>query len=247
MQGYPPPPGGAFNQSYAPPGAGAYPPPGQQVYAQQTYAQQGYAQPGVGVQQFPNPGAQMYARPGVQQMGAPSAPMYAQPGMQQLPGPGAQVYAQGVQPYRPGVYGAPQQQVFPQAQFSQMQGYPSQGGVFPGQSAFAAGGAMAPMQFARPGYSYSVAYSPYQPFVIPVGLPPHLVEKMMQASYAFRVFDRDQSGYLDKREWKKALRHMGYNLPPGYAKMLFYSVDTNMSGKISEREFCEWWITNFPY
>lgn len=39
--------------------------------------------------------------------------------------------------------------------------------------------------------------------VITVGMPPHLVAKMMQASAAFRMFDRDCSGYLDKREWKK--------------------------------------------
>jgi hypothetical protein len=101
--------------------------------------------------------------------------------------------------------------------------------------------------YVRPAYSYSVAYSPMQPFVIPVGLPPHLVAKMMQASAAFRMFDRDYSGYLSKKEWKKALRHLGYYFHKGQAKMLFYAVDTDRSGRISEREFCEWWIYNNPY
>jgi len=92
-----------------------------------------------------------------------------------------------------------------------------------------------------------VAYSPCQPFVIPVGVPPHLVAKMVQASAVFRMFDRDFSGYLDKREWKKALRHLGYLFSTGQAKYLFYAVDTDHSGWISEREFCEWWICQNPY
>jgi len=61
------------------------------------------------------------------------------------------------------------------------------------------------------------------------------------------MFDRDCSGFLDKREWKRALRHLGYRFQPGQAKWLFYAVDTDRSGRISEREFCEWWIWTNPY
>jgi len=70
---------------------------------------------------------------------------------------------------------------------------------------------------------------------------------MYQASAAFRMFDTNWSGSLSKKEWKRALRHLGYYMPSGYAKALFYSVDTNRSGHISEREFCEWWIHTNPY
>lgn len=127
-----------------------------------------------------------------------------------------------------------------------MAGYPQPGGYAP--TTYAQPAAYAAVQVAaRPVLAYPMQYSAMQPFVVPVGLPPHLVGKMMQASAAFRHFDRDYSGYLDKREWKKALRHLGYHFHKGQAKMMFRAVDRDCSGRISEREFCEWWIYNNPY
>jgi Ca2+-binding EF-hand superfamily protein len=66
---------------------------------------------------------------------------------------------------------------------------------------------------------------------------------MMAASHAFRHFDKDHSGNLDKKEFKKALRHLGFNFHhKGHNKELFHSIDRNHSGRISEREFCEFWV-----
>ncbi len=31
---------------------------------------------------------------------------------------------------------------------------------------------------------------------------------------------------------------MGYHMPKGYSRALFYAIDTDHSGHISEREFC---------
>jgi hypothetical protein len=107
--------------------------------------------------------------------------------------------------------------------------------------------AAAPVAVARPVYQYPVAYMPGQAFVMPIGISPHLAAKMMQASAAFRMFDTNWSGSLSKKEWKRALRYLGYHVPKGYARAMFYSVDRNMSGHISEREFCEWWIHTHPY
>jgi len=120
-------------------------------------------------------------------------------------------------------------------------GYPPSYGYQPPAQAYAAS------PWTRPLYTYPTLHSPFHPFVVPVNLPPHLVGKMMQASAAFRMFDTNSSGYLSKREWKRALRHLGYFFQKGSAKALFYAVDTDHSGRVSEREFCEWWVHNNPY
>jgi Ca2+-binding EF-hand superfamily protein len=91
-------------------------------------------------------------------------------------------------------------------------------------------------------YQYSSSYSPYAAFTIPIGLPPHLAQKMMQASAAFRYFDKDRSGNLDKKEFKKAMRHLGYPFSKGQCKQIFWMIDRDHSGFISEREFCEFWV-----
>jgi len=65
---------------------------------------------------------------------------------------------------------------------------------------------------------------------------------MMQASMIFRQADRDFSGFLSKKEWKRAMRGLGIAFNKHEAKRLFYMVDTDRSGRISEREFCEFWV-----
>jgi len=96
-------------------------------------------------------------------------------------------------------------------------------------------------------YSYQTPYVRTQEFILPYGIPPHLAAKMMQASAAFRAFDTNWSGGLSKKEWKRALRYLNYYIPKGYGKHLFYTVDRDRSGRISEREFCEWWLATQPY
>lgn len=104
-----------------------------------------------------------------------------------------------------------------------------------------------PTTYAPPSYSYPFGYSSMQPFIVPVGLAPNLASKMMQASAAFRMYDTNRSGSLSRKEFKKALKFLGFHLHKGGAKALFYTIDYNHSGKVNEREFCEWWITAFPY
>jgi len=98
-----------------------------------------------------------------------------------------------------------------------------------------------PSSWQRPQWQYPVAYSPYQPFVLPIGCPQHVQAKMLQASQVFRMFDTNRSGALDKREWKRAMRHLGYHMHRGDGKRLFYMIDRDRSGRISEIEFCEYW------
>jgi len=99
-----------------------------------------------------------------------------------------------------------------------------------------------PTSYSRVAHSYAVPYSRQQAFVAPVGLPPHLVAKMMQASEIFRTFDTDYSGRLSKKEWKRAMWALGYYMSKHDAKQLFYRIDRDGSGKVDEREFCEFWI-----
>eukprot|EP00026_Physarum_polycephalum_P015943 Phypoly_transcript_16749.p1 GENE.Phypoly_transcript_16749~~Phypoly_transcript_16749.p1 ORF type:complete len:183 (+),score=27.40 Phypoly_transcript_16749:193-741(+) len=96
-------------------------------------------------------------------------------------------------------------------------------------------------------YTYQQPYVRTQPFIVPYGIPPHLAAKMMQASAAFRMFDTNWSGTLDKKEWKRCLRYLGYHIPKSYGKHLFYMVDRDRSGRVNEREFCEWWLATHPY
>jgi len=56
------------------------------------------------------------------------------------------------------------------------------------------------------------------------------------------MYDRDYSGNLSKKEWKKAMKHLGYPFSKGQAKQMFWLVDKDHSGTISEREFCEFWV-----
>jgi len=63
----------------------------------------------------------------------------------------------------------------------------------------------------------------------------------MQASQIFRNVDVNWSGALDKREFKRAMMMLGMTFNPHEAKQLFYLADTDRSGRINEREFCEFW------
>lgn len=55
---------------------------------------------------------------------------------------------------------------------------------------------------------------------------------------AWKVFDIDQSGYLDGEEFKKALPLLGEDVDPEQVETLFQEVDTDGSGKIEFPEFC---------
>eukprot|EP01113_Clastostelium_recurvatum_P043545 TRINITY_DN7227_c0_g1_i1.p1 TRINITY_DN7227_c0_g1~~TRINITY_DN7227_c0_g1_i1.p1 ORF type:complete len:248 (+),score=59.02 TRINITY_DN7227_c0_g1_i1:40-744(+) len=148
---------------------------------------------------------------------------------------------------QPGMPGA-----YPGAMPGMMPGMPgAMPGMMPGMGmaagamgAAAMAGAAAAHMMQRPYGNYYApppTYAYGQPLVIPSYIPSHLHPRMMQASQAFRMFDRNMSGQLNKKEWKRCLAHMGYFVPKGQAKMMFYQLDANRSGGIDEWEFCNWW------
>ena len=55
---------------------------------------------------------------------------------------------------------------------------------------------------------------------------------------AWKVFDVDESGYLDGEEFKQALPLLGENVSPQAVEKLFAEVDTDGSGMIEFPEFC---------
>jgi hypothetical protein len=69
-----------------------------------------------------------------------------------------------------------------------------------------------PSNYIRPQYTYTVAYDPRQPFVVPVGVDQRVANRMLQASAIFRRFDKNYSGTLSFKEWKKAMKHLGYHM-----------------------------------
>jgi len=47
-------------------------------------------------------------------------------------------------------------------------------------------------------YNYGCAYNAHQAYAVPIGVPPHIAQKMMTASNAFRYFDKDHTGTLNQ-------------------------------------------------
>jgi len=100
-----------------------------------------------------------------------------------------------------------------------------------------------PPAWNRYSYNYGNSmYSRQQPFFLPLGISPHVSNLMMQGSAIFRAADTDWSGFLSKKEWKRAMRQLGIAFSKFEAKQLFYLCDTDRSGRISEREFVEFWV-----
>eukprot|EP00029_Vermamoeba_vermiformis_P014376 TRINITY_DN9495_c0_g1_i1.p2 TRINITY_DN9495_c0_g1~~TRINITY_DN9495_c0_g1_i1.p2 ORF type:complete len:144 (+),score=29.57 TRINITY_DN9495_c0_g1_i1:25-432(+) len=90
-------------------------------------------------------------------------------------------------------------------------------------------------------YYYEVPYDPYMPFIPPMGVPPHIAQRMMNASAIFRRFDMNRSGMMEYNEWMMAMSALGYMMNPMDAPRLFSMIDRDRSGRISEREFVEYW------
>jgi Ca2+-binding EF-hand superfamily protein len=64
---------------------------------------------------------------------------------------------------------------------------------------------------------------------------------MMNASAVFRRFDMNRSGMMEYNEWMMAMSALGYMMNPMDAPRLFAMIDRDRSGRISEREFVEYW------
>jgi len=120
---------------------------------------------------------------------------------------------------------------------------PQMGGGMGGMGMPSSSYASIPSSYNRISYQYHSDYNASIPFIPPLGLPPHVQQKMFQASAIFRSFDTDCSGYLTMHEWRRAMHQLGYYMSDHDAKRLFHMVDMDGSGKISEREFCEYWIS----
>jgi len=75
-----------------------------------------------------------------------------------------------------------------------------------------------------------------------MGIDPNVQALFMQGSQIFRQYDRDYSGQLDRREFAHAMRGLGLGWSEYDCNRLFAIADTDRSGRISEREFCEFWV-----
>ncbi|ORY54891.1 hypothetical protein LY90DRAFT_271668 [Neocallimastix californiae] len=89
-------------------------------------------------------------------------------------------------------------------------------------------------------YQYGGAYNANSAYMVPMGVSPVMAQKMMTASNAFRYFDKDHTGTLSKDEWAQCMSYLGINIPQSEMDRLYTMIDTDNSGHIGEREFCEW-------
>ncbi len=183
---------------------------------------------------YPNPASNPY------QMQMPGQPYPGQPGMPgAYPQPGQPGYVQQTTtvtttsqpgypqsgyPPQPGMPGA-----YPPQPGMPMPGYPAQPGAM----------VSIPGSWARPQFQYNLPYSRQEIFVIPYGIDPVQAQRMTRASQIFRTFDRNFSGTLSFKEWKKAMKSLGYYMNKWDKERLFFMIDTNRSGQIDEREFCK--------
>jgi len=100
------------------------------------------------------------------------------------------------------------------------------------------------MPFFR--YSSQVQ-DPRQPFMMPVGLNSSFSPMFNEASAAFRMFDRDHTGRLNRREFKNAMIQLGYNVDRRELGNLFRMIDRDNNGWIDEREFVEFFLYTQHY
>ncbi|KAL6630459.1 EF-hand [Neocallimastix californiae] len=98
-----------------------------------------------------------------------------------------------------------------------------------------------PFNYSPQPFNYGGGYNRMQAFMFPMGVSPAVIEKMEKASKAFREYDKDNTGTLDKEEWKNCIKSLNINIPSGDLNTLYSRIDRDNSGKITEREFCEWY------
>lgn len=73
----------------------------------------------------------------------------------------------------------------------------------------------------------------------------NVAAKQARAGEAFRQLDRDRSGYLDEREFHRALELLSVHMSPADAAAVFRLVDVGGDGRVSEREFVSHFISKF--
>jgi Ca2+-binding EF-hand superfamily protein len=96
--------------------------------------------------------------------------------------------------------------------------------------------------YQRHPYQWNYVYGMNVPFQPPLNADPRTHHLWYQASQIFRAFDKDWNGRLSHKEFNRALNYTGYRLPEWETDRLFFMVDTDRSGKITEYEFAEFWV-----
>jgi len=98
--------------------------------------------------------------------------------------------------------------------------------------------------YKRGQYQYSEPYNRYQPFLYPLNIDKQLKFEWFRASAVFRKYDANSSGDINRKEFKKAWRELFPQVVfmRGENKRMFWDVDQDNSGRIGEREFCEYYI-----
>lgn len=66
-------------------------------------------------------------------------------------------------------------------------------------------------------------------------------DQQKQIRQAFKVFDRDGNGYIDKKELRRALKSLGEPLSESELSMMMSDADINGDGKIDYEEFVRMW------
>jgi len=99
------------------------------------------------------------------------------------------------------------------------------------------------VSFSPGAYSYGGNYDRRQPYQPPMGVDPNTSYLFSQASQIFRQTDADHSGQLSYNEFRNAMGMLGmYNGNEQALQQVFWAVDKDRSGSISEREFCEYYV-----
>jgi len=118
--------------------------------------------------------------------------------------------------------------------------YPGYGGSSVNVSV---GGMGMNFSFNAGAYSYGGAnYNRRQPYQPPMGVDPNTASLFSRASQVFRQTDTDYSGQLNFNEFRNAMGMLGmYAGNDQMLQQVFWAVDKDRSGSISEREFCEYY------
>lgn len=60
----------------------------------------------------------------------------------------------------------------------------------------------------------------------------------------FTRFDTDRSGLIEETEFGKILDSLGYDNGTDVRKLEFAAIDGDDDGKVTFREFANWWLDN---
>lgn len=60
----------------------------------------------------------------------------------------------------------------------------------------------------------------------------------------FNRFDTDKSGFIDEKEFGLILDSLGYDETSEIRSLEFAAIDDDEDGRLSFREFADWWLDN---